>query len=197
MSAARDGSGPQRLVLVRHGATAWSRTGRHTGRTDLPLDPGGVEQAKALGPRLDALGVDRVVTSPLLRARSTCELAGLGERAEVVDELAEWDYGAYEGLTTPEIHEERPSWCLFSDGCPEGEDAESVGRRADAVLARLASGSPGSTAAVFGHGHSLRVLAARWLGLEPGAGQMLALDAGSVSVLGHERAARVVRIWNS
>lgn len=189
--------GPDRLVLVRHGATEWSRTGRHTGRTDVPLDEGGREQAVALGARLARIGLDRVLTSPLERARVTCELAGLGGRAEVVDDLVEWDYGVYEGRTTPEIRAERPDWQLFRDGCPDGEDPGAVGARADAVLDRVAACPPGSTVALFGHGHLLRVLAARWLALHPSAGQLLALDAGSVSVLGHERETRVVRSWNA
>lgn len=189
--------GPARLVLVRHGATAWSRSGRHTGRTDLPLDEGGRAQAEDLGERLAELAIDRVLTSPLTRARATCELAGFGAKAEVVDDLVEWDYGAYEGLTTPEIRAERPSWQLFRDGCPGGEVPEGVGARADAVLGLVAACAPGSTVALFGHGHLLRVLAARWLALAPAAGQLLALDAGSVSVLGHEREARVVRSWNA
>lgn len=198
-TAAVGGAGPDRLVVVRHGATPWSRSGRHTGRTDLPLDDGGRAQAVALGDRLASMGIDRVLTSPLERARATCALAGLGELAETVDELVEWDYGDYEGRTTEEIRAERPGWQLFRDGCPGGEDADEVGSRADAVLARVAagpSGPSGSTVALFGHGHLLRVLAARWLGLPPVDGRLLALDAGSVSVLGHERETRVVRSWN-
>lgn len=190
-------TGPSRLVLVRHGATEWSRTGRHTGRTDVPLDEGGRIQAAALGARLAAMGIDRVLSSPLARARATCELAGLGDGSEVVDELVEWDYGAYEGLTTPEIRDERPGWHLFRDGCPGGESPDDVGARADVLLGLLAACRPGSTAALFGHGHILRVLAARWLALDPGAGQLLTLAAGSLSVLGHERETRVVETWNS
>lgn len=190
------GDGPDRLVLVRHGATAWSRSGRHTGRTDLPLDEGGQAQAVALGDRLRSMGIDRVVTSPLERARATCELAGFGGMAATVDDLVEWDYGDYEGRTTEEIRAERPGWQLFRDGCPGGEDAAEVGARADAVLARVAAAPTGSTVALFGHGHLLRVLAARWLTLGPVGGRLLALDPGSVSVLGHERETRVVRCWN-
>ena len=190
-------TGPARLVLVRHGATEWSRTGRHTGRTDVPLDEGGRAQAAALRARLAPMGVDRVLSSPLSRARTTCELAGLGERAEVVGDLVEWDYGAYEGLTTPEIREERPGWRLFRDGCPGGETPGEVGARADALLDVVARCPSGSTVALFGHGHILRVLAARWLALDPAAGQLLALGAGSISVLGHEREQRVVETWNS
>ena len=188
--------GPDRLVLVRHGATAWSRSGRHTGRTDLPLDEGGLDQARSLRDRLGQMGIDHVLTSPLERARMTCDLAGFGRQADVVGELAEWDYGRFEGRTTDEIRAEHPGWQLFRDGCPGGEDATSVGGRADAVLARVAACRPGSTVALFGHGHVLRVLAARWLTLEAAGGELLALDAGSVSVLGHEREVRVVRTWN-
>lgn len=184
-------------MLVRHGATPWSRAGRHTGRTDLPLDDGGRAQAAALGARLAALGIDQVLTSPLRRARATCELSGMGGAAEVVDDLAEWDYGAYEGRTTLEIRSERPAWRLFRDGCPDGEDVTAVAGRADAVLRRATAGGPGATVALFGHGHILRVLATCWLGLEPCAGELLALDAASISVLGHDRDVRVVRTWNT
>lgn len=188
--------GPGQLVLVRHGATAWSRVGRHTGRTDLPLDDAGRAQAAGLQARLSGLSFDRVLTSPLRRARTTCELAGFGD-AELVDDLVEWDYGVYEGRTTPDIRAERPSWQLFRDGCPGGEAPAAVGARADAVLERLRALPGGAAVALFGHGHLLRVLAARWLALAPSAGQLLALDAGSVSVLGHEREQRVVRSWNA
>ena len=190
-------TGPDRLVVVRHGATAWSREGRHTGRTDVPLDDGGRVQAEALRSRLGAIRIDRVLTSPLERALATCQLAGFGSRAEVVGDLVEWDYGRYEGRTTAEIRAERPGWQLFRDGCPEGEDADAVGSRADAVLAEIEACPMGSTVALFGHGHFLRVLAARWLALGPVAGRLFTLDAASVSVLGHERETRVVQSWNA
>ena len=182
------------LVLVRHGETEWSRTGRHTGRTDVPLDARGREQAEAVGAVLAAWTFARVLTSPSARAVETCRLAGFGGAAETDDDLLEWDYGDYEGVTTAEIRRERPGWTLWRDGVPGGETAEQVGARADRFLAGLAD-VDGAVAA-FGHGHILRVLAARWLGLEPVAGRLLALDPATVSVLDHEHEQRVVRRWN-
>ncbi|MDA8294993.1 MAG: histidine phosphatase family protein [Actinomycetota bacterium] len=190
---------PTRLWLVRHGSTEWSRTGRHTGRTDLELDPTGRDQAKALGERLGEQDFAVVLTSPLQRARQTCELAGLGERAEVDEDLAEWDYGDYEGRTTAEIRAARPGWQLFRDGCPHGEAAAAVGARADRVLERLADDPrcAGNEAVCFSHGHLLRVLAARWLGLPPEDAQLVALDTASISILGYEHEWRVVERWNA
>lgn len=190
---------PARLWLVRHGSTEWSRSGRHTGRTDLELDPQGREQAKALGQRLGDQDFAVVLTSPLRRARQTCELAGLAERAEVDKHLVEWDYGDYEGKTTAEIRAERPGWQLFRDGCPHGEVAAAVGARADRVLERLGSDprSAGAQAVCFSHGHLLRVLAARWLDLPPEDAQLVALDTASISILGYEHEWRVVERWNS
>jgi probable phosphoglycerate mutase len=182
------------LVLVRHGETDWSRAGKHTGRTDVPLNEAGRERARSLATRLAGREFARVVTSPLSRAVETCRLAGLGERAEADDRLAEWDYGAYEGRTTPEIREERPGWSLWSDCVPGGETSAEVGARVDAVIGEL-DGIDGDVA-LFAHGHVLRVLGARWLGLEPGAGRLLALDPAGVSVLGHEHDWRVIRRWN-
>jgi broad specificity phosphatase PhoE len=182
------------LWVVRHGETEWSRAGRHTGRTDLPLTPEGERQAGRVGALLAGRHFALVLTSPLERARATCRLAGLGEGARVVADLAEWDYGAAEGRTSAEIAAERPGWTLWRDGPPGGETLEALGRRADRVIAE-ALGAAGEVA-IFAHGHVLRVLAARWLGLEPAAGRLLALDPATVSVLGHERAARVVRRWN-
>lgn len=191
--------GPHRLVLVRHGSTPWSRSGRHTGRTDVPLDEEGRRQAEALAGRLAEWRFELVLTSPLKRARQTCELAGFGDRAEVDDDLAEWDYGDYEGLTTAEIRAERPGWQLFRDGCPGGEDAAAVGARVDHLLARLAAdpACQGGTVACFSHGHLLRVLAARWLELEPAYARAVALDTASISVLGYEHEWRVVERWNT
>jgi len=154
-------------------------------------------QAARLGPRLAAMDIDRVLTSPLQRARVTCELAGLGSRAELADELAEWDYGVYEGLTTDQIRERRPGWHLFEDGCPNGEAVAEVGARVDGLLARLSCHGPTGTVALFAHGHVLRVLAARWLGLAAVDGRLLMLGAGSLSVLGHERDVRVIEAWNT
>jgi broad specificity phosphatase PhoE len=183
-----------RLVLVRHGATEWSLCGRHTGRTDLPLAPEGRDQARALAPRLADQAFDLVLVSPRRRALETAELAGLGDRAEVTGDLAEWDYGGYEGRTTGEIRDEVPGWSLFTHGVPEGERAADVGRRADEVIVR-ARAVPGDTLCVA-HGHILRVLAARWLGLPPAGGRLFQLDAGSLSELGWERQVPVVSRWN-
>ncbi|MGH9087658.1 MAG: histidine phosphatase family protein [Acidimicrobiales bacterium] len=184
------------MWLIRHGQTEWSLDGRHTGRTDVPLAPVGVAQAEALASRLARQVPDPalVLTSPLTRAAETCRLAGLGEGAERVDDLMEWDYGAYEGLTTPEIREHRPGWTLWTGGVPGGESAADVGRRADVVLrrARAAEGD----VVCFAHGQVLRVLAARWVGLPPAVGRLLALAPGSLSVLGWEREVPVVARWN-
>lgn len=195
---------PTRVLLVRHGATEWSRNGRHTGRTDLPLDQGGRVQAAVVGQRLAAWSFAEVWSSPLRRARETCQLAGLGEQCQVVDDLAEWDYGDYEGLTTAEIRRHQPGWTVFSDGCPGGESPEQVGARADRVLGRLGA-RPGESgdalgqrvAVLFAHGHFLRVLAARWLLLSPSEGRHFALDAGHLSELGFERDVPVLSTWNS
>lgn len=190
---------PARLVLVRHGATTWSRSGRHTGRTDLALDDEGRRQAAALHKRLIGESFAVVLTSPLQRARETCAIAGFGALAEVEEALAEWDYGDYEGLTTDEIRAERPGWQLFRDGCPGGEDAAAVGGRVDGLLARLAADprTPGACVACFAHGHVLRVLAARWLGLPPEDARLVALNTASISVLAYEHEWRVVERWNA
>jgi probable phosphoglycerate mutase len=182
------------VVLVRHGETDWSREGRHTGRTDVPLNERGREEAKALADRLAARRFELVLTSPRSRAIETCRLAGLGDRALVRDELAEWDYGAYEGRTTAEIRIARPDWSLWREGVEGGETIAQVGARADRLLPQLDT-APGDVA-VFAHGHFLRVLAARWLGLEPDAGRLLALDPATISVLGFEHEWRVLRGWN-
>ncbi len=197
----RGGAGsPTSIVVVRHGATEWSRNGRHTSRTDLPLDEGGREEALAIGVRLRRRRFAQVLTSPRRRARETCELAGFGARAEVLEDLAEWAYGDYEGLTTAEIRERQAGWSVFRDGCPGGESPQEVGARADRVLERLAlrpDGDPGEAVLLFSHGHFLRVLAARWLRLSPGAGRHLALDAGRLSEIGFERDTPALLTWNS
>ncbi|MDQ1694996.1 MAG: hypothetical protein QOJ03_349 [Frankiaceae bacterium] len=181
--------------LLRHGETEWSASGRHTGTTDIPLTERGEAAARGLGDRLAGHEFARVLTSPLKRARDTCTLAGLGDAAEVVDDLREWDYGDYEGRTTASIREEHPGWTVWADGCPAGESADDVGARADRVIADLrGSGGP---VAVFAHGHLLRVLAARWSGLPARAGAVLALDTAALSVLGWEREQPVIRRWNS
>jgi broad specificity phosphatase PhoE len=184
-------------VLVRHGETEWSASGRHTGTTDIELAPTGREQARALAERLDGGRFDAVLVSPLVRARETCSLAGFDSSAVVVEQLREWDYGLYEGLTTAEIRRERPGWLLFADGCPGGENADQVGRRADAVIARLSSSPGAERALLFAHGHILRVLTARWLGLTARAGSVLALSPGTVSTLGWEHENAVIVHWNS
>jgi broad specificity phosphatase PhoE len=182
------------LVLVRHGETEWSRTGRHTGRTDVPLTARGRAEAESVGVRLAGRRFVRVLTSPASRSTETCRLAGFSDHAETCADLREWDYGAYEGRTTSEIRVERPGWTLWRDGAPGGEAVEQVGERADRVLRMLADVV--GEVVVFAHGHFLRVLAARWLGLDPAAGGLLALDPATISVLGHEHEWRVLRRWN-
>lgn len=183
------------VYLVRHGETEWSHTGRHTGRTDIPLLDAGRDAARALAPRLAKVSFAHVLTSPLSRARETCSLAGFGERAEVDSALVEWDYGDYEGLKSADIRAKNPGWTVFTHGCPNGERAEDVGRRVDPVVARLAAST--ESALVFAHGHVLRVLAARWLGLAPDTARCFMLDTAHVSVLANERETRVIRHWNA
>jgi broad specificity phosphatase PhoE len=182
------------IVLVRHGETQWSRDGRHTGRTDVPLTPAGRVQAEALAAGLAGRRFARVLTSPLQRAAETCRLAGVCDAAEVRDELMEWDYGAYEGRTTAQVRRERPGWLLWRDGVPDGETADRVAARVDPLVAELRSVA--GDAAVFAHGHVLRVLTARWLGLPAAEGRLFALATATVSVLGWERETAVVRRWN-
>lgn len=183
------------LVLVRHGETEWSRDGRHTGRTDVPLTETGRAQARTLPPALEGWSFERVLTSPLARAAETARLAGYGEVAEPRDELREWDYGDYEGRRTVDIREERPGWTLWLDGVPGGETGAEVAERVDRLLDELRLGE--GTVLVFAHGHLLRVLAVRWIGLDPEAGRLLALDTATVGVLGHERETPVIRVWNA
>jgi probable phosphoglycerate mutase len=185
----------QRCVVIRHGETEWSRSGRHTGRTDLPLLPEGQAQARELAPLLEDLEFAMVLTSPLARARETCQLAGLGSGAVVDPDLAEWDYGTYEGLTTAEIRQERPEWDLFQDGAPGGEMAHEVGARVDRVIERILA-SPGMVACVA-HGHLLRVLAARWIGLDAAAACHFALSTASIGELGWDREQPVIVRWNT
>ncbi len=183
------------IVLVRHGETEWSRDWRHTGRTEIPLTDIGREEARVLRAPLSEWSFARVYTSPLSRAMETCRLAGFGDRAEVTEALLEWDYGEYEGITTKEIREKRPDWFLWRDGCPGGETAEDVGARVDPLIAEL-TGAEGDVA-LFAHGHLLRVLAARWLGLPPQDGKLFALGTATLSVLGYERETEVIRRWNA
>ncbi len=180
--------------LVRHGATEWSRDHRHTSVTDLPLLPEGEEVARELAGRLAEVDFGLVMTSPRLRARHTAELAGFPD-AEVDDDLVEWAYGDYEGITTPEIRESVPGWTVWTHPSPGGESAEQVATRLDRVVERLRAGT--GPALVFGHGHALRALTARWLGLEVAAGRLFRLDTATVSVLGYERDVPVVLRWNS
>jgi len=188
-----EGPLPGGIVVVRHGATEWSLSGRHTSRTDLPLVPAGQWRAQGLAEVLDPDAFGRVLCSPLRRARETCELAGFGGRAELCDDLREWDYGEYEGLTSREIWESRPEWVLWRDGCPGGETPEQVSARADRVLELVRAGE---TTIAFAHGHILRVLAARWVEMDVTAGQRLVLDAGGLGLLGHEHEMRAIRGWN-
>lgn len=185
---------PGQLFLVRHGETEWSREGRHTGRTDVPLTAHGRFQAEQVGRYLRAHDFALVLTSPLSRAVETCRLAGLGGAARARGDLREWDYGEYEGRTTTDIREERPGWTLWRDGVPGGESVDEVGARADAVIAE-ARAAPGDVV-LFAHGHVLRILAARWLGLPACDGGLLALDPAAVSILGYERETSVIRLWN-
>jgi len=182
------------IVLVRHGETEWSRSGRHTGRTDVPLTELGREQARAVGEALRGRHFALVLTSPLGRALETCRLAGFGDRAEQRDDLMEWDYGAYEGRTTVDIREEHPGWTLWRDGVPEGESIDEVAARVDRVVTKLRS-LDGDTL-LFAHGHVLRVLTACWLELDAEAGRFFALDPGTISTLGYEREKPVIRLWN-
>ncbi len=184
----------QRIFLIRHGETEWSRSGRHTGRTDVPLTAEGELRAEAFGRALRGRDLS-VWTSPLQRARETCRLAGFAASARVDDDLREWDYGAYEGRTTLELRSETPDWSVWLSPIVNGESLDQVADRARRVIGR-ASQSDGDVA-LFSHGHILRILAACWVGLAPRTGRLLALDTGSISVLGYERQTRVIRNWNS
>ncbi len=190
--------GEHDIVLVRHGATEWSENGRHTGRTDLPLVPEGERAAASLRPRLARYQFSLVLTSPFQRARETCRLAGLGDHAEVDGDLREWDYGHYEGLTTAQIRERtgRADWTVWNGGpMPNGESVDEVGARVDRVIARAVAAS--GPVAIFGHGHCLRILTARWLGLPAVDGRLFALETGTLNVLGFERDIRVLARWNT
>ena len=184
------------IYLARHGETAWSLTGQHTGLTDLPLTERGERNARRLGERLAGLSFTQVFTSPLQRAARTCELAGFGSVAEVARDLVEWNYGKYEGLRTIEIRAKHPDWQLFRDGCPGGELPDQVAARADHVVSRVRAVK--GDVLIFSSGHFLRVLAARWLGIESAAGRCFMLATASVSVLGYENSLSqpVIRLWN-
>ena len=185
------------LWLVRHGETAWSASGQHTSRTDIPLTEHGRKRAEELRDYLQGTRFDAVFTSPMQRARQTCAIAGFGEVAKVEDGLKEWDYGVYEGKTTKEIQADIPGWSVWKDEIVDGETVEHVGERADGVIARALAAAPdGGKVALFAHAHILRILAVRWMGLPAKDGALLALGTGSVSVLGWERETRVISSWN-
>lgn len=183
------------ILLIRHGETTWSASRRHTSYTDLPLTPDGERQAHALGRFLAGRRFAAVLTSPRVRALHTAQLAGL-DVSGTDNDLAEWHYGAYEGRTTADIHDDHPSWNLWTDGCPGGESPSQVGERLDRVLDRVDPLLDRGTVALVGHAHNLRVLGARWVGLPPSAGGLLRLDTATVSVLGHEHGRRVILRWN-
>jgi broad specificity phosphatase PhoE len=191
------------VYLARHGETAWSLSGQHTGLTDLPLTERGERNARSLGERLKGLTFAAVLTSPLQRASRTCELAGFGKQAQPDPDLVEWNYGQYEGLRSADIHQKNPDWQLFRDGVPGGESPEQIGARADRVVSRVrtlasqaASGS--RDVLLFSSGHFLRMLAARWLGIEPAGGRYFLLSTASLSLLSyeHDLAEPVIRLWN-
>jgi probable phosphoglycerate mutase len=185
-----------RIVVVRHGETEWSAARRHTGRSDLQLTATGRRQAARLADELAGLDVQRVFSSPLSRARQTCEIAGFGERMVLCDDLKEWDYGEYEGLTYAEIRARDPGWVLWRDGCPGGESPAEVSARADRALELLTESDP-PTVLAFAHGHILRVLAARWIESDVSNGSRFLLATASVGVLGHERETPAVERWNT
>ena len=185
----------QLLYFIRHGETAWSLTGQHTGRTDLPLIAAGEEGGRKLAARLAAVSLARVFTSPRQRARQTCALAGFGAGAEIEPDLAEWDYGDFEGLRRDEILQRQPDWNIYRDGCPHGESPAAVTARVDGLIRRLRALE--GNVAVFSHGHLGRVLAARWIGLPITDGQRFVLGTASVSVLGFDHEAPVIVHWNT
>jgi probable phosphoglycerate mutase len=185
----------QQVFLIRHGETEWSLSGQHTGTTDIPLTANGRKVARRLEPVLARETFALVLASPLERARKTCELAGLGERAEIDRDLTEWNYGEYEGLTPKQIHAKAPQWMIFRDGCPGGENPDQVGARADRLIGRVRAVK--GNAALFAHGHIFRVLAARWLGLPAPAGSHFLLDTATLSVLSYYRGIPAIKRWNA
>lgn len=182
------------IWLFRHGETEWSKSGQHTGRTDIPLTDAGRERAQALRTHLAGRQFALVLSSPLIRAVDTCRLAGYGDQMQLTDDLLEWNYGDYEGRRTVDIQKERPGWLLWKDGVPDGETAAQVAARARDVIARAVAAD--GDVAMFSHGHMLRVLGATWLDLAPEAGQMFALGTAATCVLGHEHDYRVIQVWN-
>jgi broad specificity phosphatase PhoE len=183
-----------RLFCIRHGETEWSLSGQHTGTTDIPLTDNGRRLAEQLAPVLARETFALVLVSPLLRARETCELAGLGDQAVIEPDLMEWNYGEYEGITAGKIREAMPEWMVFRHGCPGGETPDQIGRRVDGVIARVRTVD--GDVALFAHGHVLRVLAARWIGLPPEAGRHFLLDTGTLCILGDYRGEPAVKTWN-
>jgi probable phosphoglycerate mutase len=186
--------GRRRLYCIRHGETAWSLSGQHTGVTDIPLTDNGRRHAEALRPVLARESFALVLVSPLQRARETCEIAGLGEQAVIDPDLMEWNYGRYEGLTPADIRKSAPDWMIFRDGCPEGESPAQVGIRVDRVIAKARAVD--GDVALFAHGHVLRVLAARWIELPPEGGRHFLLDTGTLCVLGYYQTGPAVKAWN-
>ena len=182
------------VFAIRHGETSWSLSGHHTGTTDIPLTENGRRLAQRMRPVLTTRAFELVLCSPRQRARETCELTGLGDKAVIDSDLVEWNYGEYEGLTLKQIHEVVPGWLIFRDGCPGGEMPEQVGARVDRVIAR--SRAVAGNTALFAHGHVLRVLVARWIGLPANRGQHFLLNTGTLCVLGYYREIPAVRIWN-
>jgi probable phosphoglycerate mutase len=191
----RDDMPMQQVYLIRHGETEWSLSGQHTGITDIPLTENGRRVAKLLAPIVARETFVLVLTSPLQRARETCELAGLGDRAEIDRDLMEWNYGEYEGLTSKQIHAHAPGWMLFRDGCPGGESPEQVGARVDRVIASVRTVK--GHVALFGHGHIFRVFAARWIGLPAAAGCHFLLDTATLNILSYYRNMPAVKRWNA
>jgi len=196
-SGSPDATELPRIYLIRHGETAWSRSGQHTGRTDLPLTPEGEAEARTLAGRLAGIRFDQVYSSPRQRAQRTCELAGLAAAMFIDPDLAEWDYGDYEGLRTEEIRANQPDWSIYRDGCPQGESPADISARADRLIVRLAGMS--GTTAVFSHGHFGRVLAVRWIGWPVPAAAHLLIHTASLSLLTCEqnRGRPVIGLWNS
>jgi broad specificity phosphatase PhoE len=184
----------QQIWIMRHGETEWSKSGRHTGRTDLSLTDAGRESAQALAQRLAGREFALVLVSPLGRAQETCRLAGYGKVGQVTADLREWDYGDYEGRSTADIRKERPGWYLWNDGVPNGETVEQVGARVQRVIAEIQTTR--GDVALFAHGHVLRILTACWLKLNPSSGKLFALDTGKISILGYEHETRVIKQWN-
>lgn len=185
----------QKIYLVRHGETEWSLSGQHTGITDIPLTENGRKVAKQFESFFSEINLAQVLTSPLERARITCELAGLGNQAKIDNDLKEWNYGIYEGITTKQIHESLPGWMIFRDGCPGGESPEQIGARADRLIAKIRKVD--GDVALFAHGHILRVISVQWVGFPVLAGNNFVLDTATLSILSYYRGDPVVKRWNT